>query len=419
MPPIPLVELLDSTGLSQFGENFSKKEALRLLDFARNSKVKEGGFGYLDLHGVVDRSHPRELYVQCRMVQVFGLGYLLGLSDSLDLVDEGINALFDVFLDTENSGFFNSVDYSNKPVDANKLAYGHAFVLLAASTAKACKHPRAQELLDLIDTVIDNYFWDADYGMLNNSWNRDFSRCDPYRGVNANMHAVEAFIAAFDVTKNPKYRDRALSISKKVVDGFAKENSWMLPEHFDEQWNPDLEFNRDKPADPFCPYGVTIGHLFEWSRLTIQVGVQNSDTSDVMAWALPDAKNLYDLAKQAGWSADGTDGFIYTMDWHKTPVVRSRMAWVVCEAIMAAYSLWITTKDPKYIEDFNKWWQYASDNVLDYKFGSWFHELDPNQNVIDTTWPGKPDVYHAFNACLLTMYPFKPSYVGIVSLSAS
>ncbi len=409
-----LVNFLDSTRLSIFGEEFSRGEALRLLDFARNSVVEEGGFGYLGLDGVVDRTHPRELYVQCRMIQVFGLAYLLGLSDSLEQVNVGMDALFDVFLDVENSGFFNSVDYLNKPVDATKLAYGHAFVLLAASTAKACKHPKADELLELIDGVIDTYFWDAEYGMLNNSWDREFTKCDSYRGVNANMHGVEAFIAAFDVTKDQKYRARALEVSKKVVDGFAKSNSWMLPEHFDSQWKPDLEFNRDKPADPFCPYGVTIGHLFEWSRLVIQVGVQNSSDSAEVAWTLPDAINLYELAKKAGWSADGTDGFIYTMDWQKTPVVRSRMAWVVCEAIMAAYSLWITTHDAKYIEDFNAWWKYALDNMLDYEFGSWFHELDPNQAVIDTTWPGKPDVYHAFNACLLTMYPFKPSFVGVV-----
>ena len=414
MTSTPLVDLLDSRGLSKFGESFSKGEALRLLDFARNSVVPEGGFGYLDLNGEVDRSHPRELYVQCRMIQVFGLGYLLGLTESLDMVNEGVDALFKVFLDVENSGFFNSVDYLGNPVDDNKLAYGHAFVLLAASTAKACKHPRADDLLKLVDDVIDTYFWEPAYGMLNNSWNREFSKCDPYRGVNANMHGVEAFIAAFDVTGDQKYRDRALIVSKKVVDGFAKANSWMMPEHFDSEWKVDLEFNSDKPADPFCPYGVTIGHLFEWSRLVIQVALQNSGDPEAVGWVLPDAIHLYELAKEAGWSADGTDGFIYTMDWEKKPVVRSRMAWVVCEAIMAAYSLWITTKDEKYLDDFNKWWSYALANMLDYEYGSWFHELNPDQEVIDTTWPGKPDVYHAFNACLLTMYPFKPSFVGVV-----
>ena len=30
-------------------------------------------------------------------------------------------------------------------------------------------------------------------------------------------------------------------------------------------------YNRDRPADPFRPYGVTVGHQFEWSRLALHV----------------------------------------------------------------------------------------------------------------------------------------------------
>ena len=59
MRPIPIQNLLDSTELSRFGETFSGEEARRLLDFARGSVVAEGGFGYLDPVGNVDRSHPR------------------------------------------------------------------------------------------------------------------------------------------------------------------------------------------------------------------------------------------------------------------------------------------------------------------------------------------------------------------------
>ena len=31
-----------------------------------------------------------------------------------------------------------------------------------------------------------------------------------------------------------------------------------------------LDYNRDQPAHPFRPYGVTPGHGLEWSRLTVQ-----------------------------------------------------------------------------------------------------------------------------------------------------
>ena len=39
------------------------------------------------------------------------------------------------------------------------------------------------------------------------TWNTEFTVLDPYRGLNANMHTVEAFLAAADVTGDERYRD--------------------------------------------------------------------------------------------------------------------------------------------------------------------------------------------------------------------
>jgi mannose/cellobiose epimerase-like protein (N-acyl-D-glucosamine 2-epimerase family) len=37
--------------------------------------------------------------------------------------------------------------------------------------------------------------------------------------------------------------------------------------------------------------------------------------------------------------------------------------------------------------------------------GSWHHELDPDNRPASAIWPGKPDVYHAYQAVLLTLLP--------------
>ena len=103
--------------------------------------------------------------------------------------------------------------------------------------------------------------------MAREQYDRAWSRCEDYRGVNANMHTVEAMLAAGEVLGEPRYTDRALRILRRVVDDFARTNDWRLPEHFDAQWNVLPDYNRDRPADQFRPYGVTIGHVLEWSRL--------------------------------------------------------------------------------------------------------------------------------------------------------
>ena len=103
------------------------------------------------------------------------------------------------------------------------------------------------------------------------------------------------------------------------------------------------------------------------------------------------------------------------MDWARKPVVRARMHWVAAEAVMAAYVLWKITGENEYVLDYDQWWSYIDTYLIDREFGSWHHELNPQQQVVEETWPGKPDVYHAFNACLLPLLPFEPSFIGSAS----
>ena len=414
MGKVSMQSILDDGNVTKFGEKFLTSQAIELVEFTKGSVMPQGGFGYLDSFGKVDLSKNRELYIQCRMVQVLGLAHLIDLTETRDLIDHGIEAILDLFQDKVNGGFYNAITIDGKPANNKKLAYDQMFVLLSACTAKVAGSPRADELLNAIDIVIDKYYWDDQYQMMNNAWDHEFKNLDSYRGINANMHAVEALCAAFDVTNNEKYRDRAYLICRRTADVFAKNNDWMLPEHFDEKWGVDKDFNIDNPADPFCPFGVTIGHLFEWSRLVLQLQLQLEGSGLDDSWIMSAAQGFYEKGKKFGWSADGTDGFVYTIDWDGKPVVRSRMFWVAAEAVMTAYTLWNFTKDDKYMKDYTKWWSYIDSHVIDKENGSWFHELDPNQKVVAHTWPGKPDTYHAFNACMLPLFPMGTSFIGTV-----
>lgn len=410
---------LDETGSTKYGEKFLLKEAKSLIEFARGSEVINGGFGYLNSQGLVDSSQPRQTYVQCRMIQVFGLTHVMGLHNSSRLIKHGVDALNELFFDQQNSGFFNAIDASGKPIGSSKLGYDHMFVLLAAVTATAAGVDGSLKLLQRAEDAIDRFFWDPQFEMMNDQWDQEFNVLSLYRGINVNMHAVEALTAAFDLTKDNKYLDRALAICKRTINEFARNNQWLLPEHFSSNWKPELEFNHDNPADQFRPYGVTIGHLFEWSRLVMQIGLLVKGQVGYQ-WIEEGARKLYELAKKYGWSADDAPGFIYTMDWQMRPVVHSRMQWVAAEAVMAAFVLWRITGDQKYLLDYDNWWLFIDRHVIDREFGSWHHELNSQLQVIETTWPGKPDIYHALNACLLPLLPFQPSFIGaVISIEAT
>ncbi|WP_348250194.1 AGE family epimerase/isomerase, partial [Salmonella enterica] len=74
------------------------------------------------------------------------------------------------------------------------------FALLDAASAVTTGHPEASKLLDYTIEVIEEYFWSEGEQMCLESWDEAFRQSDDYRGGNANMHAVEAFLIVYDGT---------------------------------------------------------------------------------------------------------------------------------------------------------------------------------------------------------------------------
>jgi sulfoquinovose isomerase len=380
-------------------------EGDRLLDFGRASRHPDRGFAWLDERGHPEPDRPVELWVTCRMTHVYALGHLMGRPDCASLVDHGIASLGGALHDDEHGGWYARVGVDG-PTVTEKTAYEHAFVVLAGAGAAAAGRPGGRELLDEALRVLLEHFWDDGHGMVVEQWDESFSTLDGYRGVNANMHTVEALLAAADVRDDPTLRERAARIVTRVVHDLAAGNSWRIPEHFDDTWTPDLDYNADEPAHPFRPYGATIGHALEWSRLVLHLRAALGDRAP--EWLLHDARALFRAAVDEGWAVDGADGFVYTVDWQGSPVVRERMHWVAAEGTAAAAALFAATGEPAYAGWYETWWQHVADCFRDPERGSWHHELSPANEPSSTTWQGKPDIYHAFQATLVPRLPLAP-----------
>jgi mannose/cellobiose epimerase-like protein (N-acyl-D-glucosamine 2-epimerase family) len=387
-------------------------ECQRLLNFGRHLLHPLGGAAWLDATGQPDTSRPVYTWITARMVHVYALGHLLGRSGDLDLAAQALTGLTGRLRDRTSGGWLTSIDTDGGAPD-EKACYTHAFVVLAATSGVVVGLPGARDLLNDALGVWDQRFFDAEAGMFVDSWDRGFSQLGDYRGVNANMHGVEALLAAADVTGDHALRQRALGIARRVAMEFAEPRAWRIPEHFNARWEPQLEHNRDRPDDQFQPYGATVGHGLEWSRLLLHLEASLTDPTD---WLLPAAEALFDRAVSDGWAVDGADGFVYTTDWDGIPVVRDRMHWVVAEAIAAAAALRTRTSDDSYAELAATWWAYAERYLFDPTYGSWHHQLDASNHVIYTVWPGKPDLYHAVQATLIARLPLAPSMATALAL---
>jgi mannose/cellobiose epimerase-like protein (N-acyl-D-glucosamine 2-epimerase family) len=375
-----------------------------LLAHAARARV-DGGFGHLGADGRVAPGSPLETWIVARMTHVFALAHLLDRPGAVELAAHGVRSLAGGPLhDATHGGWSAATD------DPTKAAYAHAFVVLAGASATAAGIDGGRALLDEALAVWQQRFWDDDAGAPVDEWDAAWTRTADYRGANATMHGVEATLSAADALDDPAAADRlrrqALRSTALVVHEVARARDWRLPEHFTPAWEPLPDYNRDRPADPFRPFGVTVGHQFEWARLALHV---RAVLDDPPSWLLDDAVALFDAAAGRGWAADGHPGFPYTLDWADRPVVGARMHWVVCEAVAAAGVLARVTGDRRYADLADQWWAYGERAFADPVTGSWHHELTPEGAVGSTTWAGQPDVYHLVQALLLRDRPVRGS----------
>lgn len=380
-------------------KEFLKEMRDGLLSFGHKFPSPGGGSYYLGDDGTPWTDRNRETWITSRMAHVYSIGTFLGHEGSEALADVALKGLRGELHDDENGGWYVGLTANNE-ILPTKQCYAHAFVILAASSGVLAGRPGARELLQEAVELYDLRFWNEEEGLSCDTWNTEFTVLDDYRGLNANMHTVEAFLAAADVMKEEKYRVRSGRIIDNVLV-WAKDNHWRIPEHFTKTWEADLECNAEKPDDPFKPYGATPGHGMEWARLITQWATSTYTDAAKAAPYIEAAENLYNRAVSDAWNADGAPGVAYTTDWNGNPVVHDRMHWTLAEAINTAAVLYRVTGKEKYAQDYADYMEYLDEKVLDHVHGSWFHQLDRNNNLIGTVWPGKSDIYHALQAVLI------------------
>ncbi len=423
---------------------FMKSLSDGLLRFGHRFPSPEGSSYYLGDDGTPWTDRNRETWITCRMAHVYSIGAMLRHDGSKALVKAAISGITGELKDNEHGGW-----YPGRTPDGNilpdKQCYAHAFVILAASSAYLAGLPGAGDLLaDALETY-DRFFWNEEEGLACDTWNTEFTVLDDYRGLNANMHTVEAFLAVADALGDDRYQVRAGRIIDRVI-GWAEANNWRIPEHFTKDWTPDLECNADKPDDPFKPYGATPGHGIEWARLITQWAVStygktcNSKSEQFVTGSVSDganagsepdssgenarlefyihaAENLFNRAVSDAWCADGAPGIVYTTDWTGKPVVHDRMHWTLAEAINTSAVLFRATGKQEYADRYAEFLKYLDDVVLDHETGSWFHQLDQNNHLLGTVWPGKSDIYHALQATLIPYLPISVSVASAVKMT--
>jgi mannose/cellobiose epimerase-like protein (N-acyl-D-glucosamine 2-epimerase family) len=400
-----------------------------------------GGFyNQLTDTGEVYDADTKHVVGTCRFTVNYALASRVMADDtvakqhSLDMLDHGLEFLMSQHWDTPHGGFSWVLSRKQESgssgfvvEDGAKWGYSVAFGLLAVASAKLAGVAHVDEpLARVLDLVA--IFKDGSTGLYVDSFDRELTTRNTYRGQNSNMHMCEALIAAYEATRNVAYLEDACRVAQMLTVQLSGGCKWVI-EHYDESWVPDPEKNKD--ADPkseeyiFRPPGYQPGHSMEWAKLLVLLdrhsGALDGSKLNEGGWMLETAKTLFTEAVKYGWAENG--GLVYLVEKSADGETKVRDGnkyyWALAEMIGASGLLAARcaaangddTEDSKFFwEWYDKAWVYANEHFVDTERGGWYPMVNAANVRVDEhakeghigapvkCYPSKTD-YHPLAAC--------------------
>lgn len=296
-------------------------------------------------------------------------------------------------------------DGQREAVDTTQHAYGLAFVLLAQAHATLAGLEEARPALQQTLALMEQRFWEPAASLYADEATPAWT-LSPYRGQNANMHACEALMAAYEATGDAFCLQRAQALARQVTQTLAGRCHGWVWEHFQTDWTPDWDFNRHDPANLFRPWGYQVGHWTEWAKLLLTLERLSPDDADT-TWMLPRARELFAAAVQLGWD-NAHGGLVYGLgplgdpatDTHLKVSDGDKYHWVQAETLAAAAALAQRTGEGGYWDWYDRIWAHVWRHFVDHTHGAWYRILGPDScKLTDEKSPaGKVD-YHNLGAC--------------------
>ncbi|MBX2884356.1 MAG: AGE family epimerase/isomerase [Granulosicoccus sp.] len=359
-----------------------------------NVRAADGGFHqcFMDDGSVYDKN-LRHLVSSTRFVYNYANAYRhTQQSHYAQWASDGLDYLKRVH--RQSAGHYAWVINNGQVADGRAMAYGHAFVMLAAASCIQHDITDANAMLRETWDFMEQYFWDEQGGAYADERDSSLHTLDPYRGQNANMHMCEALLAAYQASGQTDYLDRACQLAHRFAFDLAMANDGLIWEHYDSEWQSDMQYNIDKPDDLFKPWGFQPGHQVEWTKLLLQINDCRPDPD-----YLKRARELFDTALRRGWD-DEFGGLVYGFAPDGSFCDSHKYFWVHAEACASAWRLYRSTTNDRYLDDYNRIWAYSWKHLIDHEQGAWFRIRNRDGSEFDKlkSPPGKTD-YHTLGAC--------------------
>ncbi|QEN86090.1 AGE family epimerase/isomerase [Labrys sp. KNU-23] len=358
-----------------------------------------GGFyNVFSNDGAVLDARTRSLVSSCRFLFIHANAYrLFGRTENRDAARHGLQFLLEQHRIPQTLGYRWQFDFEQgkrSKEDSRNITYGFSFVVLAFASALKAGLPEAAGWLDEVVEVMEHRIYEPEAGLYADEASADWAITRAYRGQNANMHACEAMLAAYEATGKTWYLDRADDIAHAISVRQASlaplDQVW---EHFKPDWSLDADYNFNDNADGYRPWGYLAGHQTEWSKLLLML-----DRHRPTDWHVERARSLFDRTLAAVWDEEH-GGMLYSYGHDGRIYDDSKQQWVHAETIAAAAHLAAKTGDQCYWNWYDRLWRFIWQNFADHTHGGWYRALKAD-NTLATAERGIPEPdYHNMGAC--------------------
>ena len=352
--------------------------------------------------GTVYDAHTRHLVSSTRFIFNYAMALRqFGEEADRERMRHGLAFLRDVHRNPDTGGYAWELQWQDgrKTVtDSTNHCYGLAFVLLAYSHALMAGETAARDHVAETFELMEQRFWEPQHGLYADEASADWV-VSSYRGQNANMHACEALIAAFEATGEARYLHRAETLARNIAVRQAALADGLVWEHYRVDWSVDPDYNRHDSTNIFRPWGYQPGHLTEWAKLLLLLERHAAHLAGPSDWLLPRAVQFFDAALDKAWDQEH-GGIHYGFAPDGTICDAHKYFWVQAESLAAAALLGARTDEARFWDWYDRLWAYSWEHFVDHTHGAWYRILGAdNRKLTDEKSPaGKVD-YHTMGAC--------------------
>ena len=380
---------------------FLREQIGSILSFYKRFSVQpEKGFNQ-SIHSNGDSKNPCHYHLvsSCRLVVNFARGAMLSAtsvqkSQNIVIVKHGLRFIDQHHRWQDGQGFHWELK-NDEVTDPDQYCYGYAFLMLTYANAYQAGIQEALPALKAMHSLMQQVFWQEQFGLFADQVNAQSGKWCDYRGQNANMHACEALIAAFEATQDQVYLQQALGLADTIVNRQTMSTHGLLWEHYTQYWQLDWTYNQHDPQNLYKPWGYQTGHFTEWAKLLLIL-----HSHKPIPWLLDKAKFLLDTAWECGWD-EVRGGLYYGFDPQGNVCDDNKYFWVHAETLPALAMLAKHYPGGPYIAQLQQLGDYVEAYFIEPSNRVWYRVLNAD-NLLSDQWialPGAKCDYHSLGAC--------------------